>query len=166
METMRTTFEDIDNKSWRIAFDAPLIKRIRSDKQVDLLAIGDKEQFTQLDSDFITIVDVIWICCESQANERGINEIDFARRLTGDVLGHAIDAMWGALIDFFPQPKRSTLQLLVQKTRLGQERAAGVVAKAMESPKLMEAIEAETQRMVNQAIDKMRFQSATELPGS
>ena len=55
METMRTTFEDIDNKSWRIAFDAPLIKRIRSDKQVDLLAIGDKEQFTQLDSDFITM---------------------------------------------------------------------------------------------------------------
>jgi O-acetyl-ADP-ribose deacetylase (regulator of RNase III) len=45
----------------------------------------------------------LWILCESQADQAGVDEVAFVTGLGGDALGSAIEAFIEAVIDFFPQ---------------------------------------------------------------
>ena len=85
-------FNDAYARRWNIEFDDPRIRRVRSELGIDLT---DGQAYLQMAADTRLHVNAIWLLCESQAEQRGIGEIEFARALQGG----AIDRATTALID-------------------------------------------------------------------
>lgn len=54
------------------------------------------------------IAGILWVLCESQAKDRGVDERAFARGLTGEAIEQAGEGLVEAVMDFFPRAKVST----------------------------------------------------------
>lgn len=112
-------FTDANGKTWDVFIDIPIIKKLR-ENQLDVLNMfsGKMEVFEQIIGDPVKLVDTMWLVCERQIAERGMDEDGFARSLFGDALLSAADALVEGVCDFFPDPKRrATLRAVLRKSR-------------------------------------------------
>lgn len=112
-------FTDANGKTWDVFIDIPTIKKLR-ENQLDVLNMfsGKMEVFEQIIGDPVKLVDTMWLVCERQIAERGMDEDSFARSLFGDALLSAADALVEGVCDFFPDPKRrATLRAVLRKSR-------------------------------------------------
>lgn len=137
-------FVDVKGDEWRVKVTLPLLKRVRSDLDIDL---GKPTEFIALAENPIDACDVIYVLCRKQCERRNLTDEDFGSRLAGDVLEDAWKALEKAYLDFCPDRQRKALQSLVVASQ-GTEQAA------------MEVIE----RRLNDLTDS--FSSATNLEES
>jgi len=113
------SFTDAQSREWQIFIDVPTVKKLKQHK-LDILAIftGKMEVFEQVIGDPIQLVDTLWIVCEDQIRERGIDEVGFAKALYGDALMNAAEALVEGVCTFFPNPKqRAALRALLRKSK-------------------------------------------------
>lgn len=116
------TFKDNEGRPWTVAINIATAKRVKAatNGAVDLYsAVSDGlEALGKLLSDVLTLVDVIYLCCEEQAQAKNVSDVDFGRAMAGDVIEKATDAFLKALIDFFPDPRtRKTLATVIEKAK-------------------------------------------------
>lgn len=83
----------------------------------------------------VMFVDALYITCREQCETRGMNDIDFAKAIVGDVIDDAREAFEQALIASFPKDQRTKNAALLAKGK-------SLVAEVM--PKLLAQIEAVT----------------------
>jgi hypothetical protein len=121
------TFKDNNGIEWLLSINIQQVKRVRALAGVDLMEVG----VGKLDviADYIRMVDVLFVLCKKQAEERQIDDAKFAAGMGGDSIEFAQDALMEELIDFFPPRQRKLLAEIWEKTKKVADEAA---TKAME----------------------------------
>jgi hypothetical protein len=130
------TFKDNEGRPWTVAINIATAKRVKAVTGINLYdAVGNGlKSLADLLRDPLTLVDVIYLCCEEQAEAKHVTDVDFGRALAGDVIESAIDAFLQALIDFFPDARtRATLTTLIKKARTLQDRMFAQAQTAVEN---------------------------------
>lgn len=98
------TFKDAIGEEWAIELCTTTCIALKDACGVNLLEL-DSESMAKLIGDDAALVDVISFCCTGQIVRRKLSEHDFARRLIGDALEAAVDALVGELV-FISRPKK------------------------------------------------------------
>lgn len=130
------TFRDSTGREWVISITVDTVKRVRASCDVDLLGALGGDVLQRLITDPVLLCDVIYTCCEREANDRGITDVQFGEALAGDVIDHATTALLEALADFFPAGKRQVLQKALQKIGRLQAVALEKASELIDSPDL------------------------------
>lgn len=107
-------FKDNNNSEWEIAINVAAVRKVRNILNADLLDI--QTTMPRLLADPIFLVDVIYVLCQSQANECNISDEQFGSAMAGDALGAAKQALIEELKDFFPtREERIAVERAIQK---------------------------------------------------
>jgi hypothetical protein len=160
-------FKDRAGSNWTIAIDAPTIRDIRSECQIDLAAL-DGKTFEKLADDPVLLVDVLWVLCREQAKTLSITSEQFGRLLVGDAIEAATDAMLAGIADFFPQRKSQLVTAMAAKASeirgKGLELALSRINDPALSASLVNAMQANMDAEINATLT--RLSSATNSPAS
>lgn len=102
-----STFSDSLGKSWSLGLTVGLLREIRSKAGVDLgKAFTSEESLNQiLFGEADSLVKVLWVVCEKQAQERGVSPEQFAYLFDGASIERATEALLSAVADFFPRSR-------------------------------------------------------------
>ena len=105
------TFRDEEGRSWDLVVTAAEFRRCRRALALNLAECVAGELMQRLDGDPALLVDVIYVCCQPQAEQRQVSDEAFGRALAGESYYAAKLAFWEALADFFPResPERGVL---------------------------------------------------------
>jgi len=81
----------VRGRAWNVEINVDAIKRVRGTCGVDLLDASDKQKslLTDLATDPVLLVDVIYVVCKPQADDRGVSDEDFGRAMAGDAIDRA-----------------------------------------------------------------------------
>ena len=138
-------FTDSKGDTWNVEINGGTIKRVSDLLGVDLgqpLA-GDPPLITQFDTDIVFKVNLLCAVCHTQIVGRNIGEIEFAERLSGEVLQAASDALWRELADFFQSLGREEVVGVMRKQRQIVSDAIKHATEVIESGALEEAVNRE-----------------------
>jgi len=145
-------------REWELALNVGLLGRLRRDADFDLGKNTNKERLAEtLFADPETIVKVLWVIVEKQAEKASVSPEEFGYGFDGSAIESAATAFMEAIIDFFHRPavaKALTMQLPGMLTEF-DARMVGATEKAIEklkrstlndsagnSPELSESIQA------------------------
>ncbi|RIK72124.1 MAG: hypothetical protein DCC68_26760 [Planctomycetota bacterium] len=134
------SFKDTNGREWLVTLNVAQVKRVRERLGVNLADLQEGNLLTRL-ADPVTLVDVLFVLVQPQADENSVTDEQFAASLGGDTLSSASTALLEALCDFFPQPTRLMLRKVLAQT---QARQADAVTK----------IETEGDELIRTALDK------------
>lgn len=134
------SFKDTNGREWLVTLNVAQVKRVRERLGVNLADLQEGNLLVRL-ADPVTLVDVLFVLVQPQADENSVTDEQFAASLGGDTLSAASTALLEALCDFFPQPTRLMLRKVLAQT---QARQADAVTK----------IEAEGDELIRTALDK------------
>ena len=171
-----STFKDLNDKSWTVALDGPMIRAVRQTtctlgnacashgpkdgepKQpcdgVDLAAIdGSAAQRMQLDP--LLLHDTLWILCEAQARDAQIASPAFYAAVCGDATERGFAAIEQAISDFFPSRKRTLLTSLLSKQHQMSDKAYAMAQAKLENPALETAVMAKLEAQLDAQIEKL-----------
>jgi len=123
-------FTDSKGDEWAVALNVSTIKAVRQHLSIDLLDLDNGKLILNLTSDPIMLVDVIYVVCMDEAEERGVIDSEFGARMAGDVIADATEAMLGALVSFIPNPRdRANMAKVLNKTHQIMEATRDLVDK-------------------------------------
>ncbi len=134
------SYKDTNGREWLVTLNVAQVKRVRERLGVNLADLQEGNLLVRL-SDPVTLVDVLFVLVQPQADENSVTDEQFAAALGGDTLSSASTALLEALCDFFPQPTRLMLRKVLAQT---QARQADAVTK----------IENEGDELIRTALDK------------
>lgn len=137
------TFKDNEGREWCVAINSTTVKRVRDLLKVDLMSIvNDKEFIASLVNDPILLVDIIYVLCKSQADDRKISDEKFGEAMAGDAIALATEAMLDELVNFSPSAaKRKVLQTAFSRMKELDSLATAKVQKALDDPQFIANIE-------------------------
>ena len=90
------TFNDTTGETWVVSVTLGTLEDIRERLSVNIL-----DNPSEMPSGIRDMVNLVWVCCEDQANRLGVTPRDFGRRLDGDAIETAIEAFMESYTDFF-----------------------------------------------------------------
>lgn len=114
------TFRDNAGREWLVKVHVAGIARVRDTLGVDLYGLVDDglKGLGGLLGDPVGLVDVIYVLCRKEAEQRGVTDEDFGEAMAGDAIEAATAAFLEALTDFFPNPRvRAGLTRLLEASR-------------------------------------------------
>ncbi len=96
-------FKDAAGELWVIELDAVVLDNVRSELDVDLVDMS-AGGLAEVTSDAVKLFKVLAILCMDEREERNLTtDRAFAKRIKGDAIQNAIEAVVGAVEDFFPK---------------------------------------------------------------
>ena len=113
-------FADRNDVKWDIDITVGTLKRVRAALDVDLFKITDDKfaLMQEILNDPVLLVDILFIVCEQQVEERGMTDVQFGESLDGDTLFSAMNSFIEGMTDFFPERRgREALKKLMSKGR-------------------------------------------------
>ncbi len=143
-------FKDINGDEWTIDLNIGSARKIRSRmRQIESLNEIDFLDYAALLfslNDVFFAADLLFVVCEKEANERGIDSENFGTRLKGKVLFDAIAAFTAEYLDFFPDPTTAQkMKTLVEKNQKVQTTLCDAIVNAAEEEMTKLLDDAETQ---------------------
>lgn len=166
------TFTDCKGDKWRLSITIGHIKPVEAETGVNLLKMDkpfslDSEDWqddagnplvlmTRLELDTELLCSVIFALCVEQIAERGIDEVEFGKRLGISEAGHdayadAFGAFWTEAQSFFRQTRREHVATMISKQRETLDRAMAKVAQLTEeninTDKIVADVEARVRSM-------------------
>ena len=110
------TFQDRNGKAWRIELSFALWRRIKAETEIDLLdvAMPDGKALRQL-AEMENVGVVLWLYCEAQAVEAGIDRETFWMALHGDAIETGMKAIVDDLEDFSRSPQFTALRVSMEE---------------------------------------------------
>ena len=129
------TFFKAGGHEWQIAINITAVKQVRQALNINLAQL-EPEIFTRLVKDPETLVDVIYVLCRREAQERKMSDEDFGRMMAGDVIYEATKAFLDEYVNFVPDPAHrkmiwESLESMRQMEKTAMERAAGAIRKTI-----------------------------------
>lgn len=149
---MSTKFSDVKGRDWTIAITTGGVKAVRQRLDVDLVDLN-QSTIDRLSTDFVLLVDVLWVLCEQQAANKQppVSAEDFGESLVGDPIEAAATALVEAICRFFPQGRRLLLQTANAKTTQVRKKAEELALAKLNSLDLT-AFEKATQKRLEAEI--------------
>lgn len=128
-------FKDNAGRAWELRITPAGIRRTKTLVDVNLgtLLANQMQPLSELVSDPIALIDVVYCLCKPQADAIGVTDEQFGEGLVGDGLEAAVDAFLEALSDFFPSRQGRVLKTLFRKMREEQTTLAMELEKQIES---------------------------------
>lgn len=114
------SFTDAEGRTWRIRITTHEVRQVRDTlgRWLPDAANPASEFCQEISSDPVLLVDVLYVVCRSQAEERRVSDEDFGRALAGDAIWEASCALLEAVCDFFPsQAQRDARRALVDRSK-------------------------------------------------
>lgn len=125
-------FTDNKNRTWVVAINIPLAKRIRTELEFPEFLDLEKA-LTRFATEPILLYDTLWILCQAQASKKNVTEEDFGLSFSGQAIQEGGDAIVDALLDFSPPRQREVLSNLRTISDRYQTSMAGLIGKAKEN---------------------------------
>ena len=127
------SFKDTEGRKWTVQINVLACKRVRDELGVDLVNPNVMETVSEIAGDLIRSIDILYLICKDQAQERGLSDEDFGRSLAGEGVEQAIVALVESLADFSPNPKQG--ELLRETWKIGytlaRDKQTEAIAKVM-----------------------------------
>lgn len=101
------TFTDSKGTTWSLDLSVGHLLNIKTELGLNLL-----DNPEQLPDSLEKLVGILWITCQDQAQSDKIGPVDFAKRLSGDVLQVAVDKWMEEWGDFFVRLSPARGQLI------------------------------------------------------
>lgn len=120
-----TSFKDKEKRDWSIKIDYLIVEAIEEKIGFNILQLTSPAEAAKLTGS--KLLNVYWLLCEQQANDRKMSREDFVRSLDGDAVEAAGAATENALINFSQSRLQPTLKKLQAKNR---ELMAAAIQKA------------------------------------
>lgn len=108
-------FKDTAGREWVLDVTIASIKSVRDLVKVDLWNFF-KDESSRILGDPPLMVDVLYVLCKSQCEQRKLSDVDFGQLFHANVLEDAGNALIGAVIDFFPTSRQTILKATVAKS--------------------------------------------------
>ena len=143
---MDQTFTDNQGDNWLVFIDSYTARAARKELGYNLLATFSEERLLELVDDPAMVVDLVYLACREQCQQRGVSDRDFGRRLIGDAVDDATGALLRALADFFPTAKRQVLRKVLARAEEFQKNETRSLEEALATGEIDRAIEAGMQR--------------------
>jgi len=118
------SFKDAEGRAWDVEVTPYTLGNVRDLLGIDVARMATaRELFGMIADDPITLVNVLYVLCRDQAEERDISDRDFGRLLLGDVIDRATEAFVQGVVDFFPSRQRRLLRAALAKLEKARETA-------------------------------------------
>ena len=111
------SFIDLAKRKWVVEVTVSTVERVRALTEVDLLTIDVSDLAARLVSDPVLLCNVLYSVCKPQADKEDVTDEEFGTGLGGDALDEAVEALLGAMLDFFPQRRRTVFETALEKMR-------------------------------------------------
>jgi len=122
------TFTDNAGRTWTVAINVDVLKRVRGLVDVNLLDIIDGKLIERLYRDPVLLCDVVYAVCKPEADARSVSDEDFGRAMAGDAIEQATKALLEELVLFSPSPRdRANLQRVLDTTWQVMDKARDLV---------------------------------------
>jgi len=122
------TFTDNAGRTWTIAVNVDVVKRVRGLLEVDLLEVVEGKLIERLIRDPVLLCDVIYVVCKPEADANGISDTDFGKAMAGDAIEQATKVLLEELVSFSPSPRdRANLGRVLATTWRAMDRARDVI---------------------------------------
>ncbi|MBP9024759.1 MAG: hypothetical protein KBH81_01285 [Phycisphaerae bacterium] len=122
------TFTDNAGRTWTLAVNVDVLKRVRGLVDVNLLDILDGKLIERLYRDPVLLCDVVYAVCKPEADARSVSDEDFGRAMAGDAIEQATKALLEELVLFSPSPRdRANLQRVLETTWRVMDKARDLV---------------------------------------
>lgn len=147
------TFQTTDGQTWTIDLNIEAARELRAQmKDVETLKDVDFLDYAALLTsltDVFFAADLLYLVCQAEAQQRGIDAAAFGRLLKGSILFDGIAAFTAEYIDFFPNPA------IAEKMK--------AFAAKMETAQsaLIDAISARAEAEVGKIVDALGKESGT-----
>lgn len=140
MNTFNTKNADGTERTWMLEVDLPTRKAVlaATGNKVDLFDAFDGKLYQQL-ADVETRINVLWVMCKDQAGTE-VTEIAFAKSIKGDIVEQSGEALWQAIVDFFPTRQRQILTTAEAKRAELRGQAQTKILQAIDSVTLDELL--------------------------
>lgn len=127
-------FADKNGTDWIVEITVTTVAQCRSELEVDLLDTESTKEspslLVRLYQDPVVLVNVLYIVCRQQAEERSVSDAAFGRLFDGPSVERATDAIMEALVNFTPNPRqRARAQRELNQIRAGMDRMQDVADK-------------------------------------
>ncbi len=123
-------FTDAKGKDWVISITVNTIRKVKAKTGEDLSRAVEGDFLKRIGGDACLLGSILWALVEDKAE--GLTEDEFYDALAGDALEAAASAFVEALIDFFPQPRRSLLLKAHTAGKKAQEKAMEIATQQMD----------------------------------
>jgi hypothetical protein len=112
-------FKDHFGRDWDVEINVAQIKRVKNRLGHDIGKLeGDRiTGLLSILEDPILLCDTLFVLCEQQAKDRGINDEQFGESLQGDAILEAQEKLLEAFANFYPSQSRPLFATLVQKLK-------------------------------------------------
>ena len=145
------SFMDTKNRQWNLAVTVSSVKRVRELLDVDILGLLDddnKAVLRALSTDDIMMVNVIFAIIKPQADELGIDDVDFGECMAGDAIANAYIAFTEELANFSRNPNtRRLLGKALAKVTEVQDKLAGIAEARIDSGEIDRIVDNEVKRI-------------------
>lgn len=108
------TFKDAIGREWVVDVNVATARAVRDILKVDLFSLFEKEA-GRLFADPCLTVDVLYVLCRKQCDDRKVTDVEFGSGMSGDALLEGTNALIESVIDFFPSSRRPVLRAMVKK---------------------------------------------------
>ena len=151
LETRINQFQDAKKRKWVVRLTVSSLRATRDLLAIDLNDALDpsKGVIDSLANDPLLMMDVIYLCCKKQMDERDIDADEFSDAIEGDVIAEASQALINAIIDFFPSSKTDIIR---ESLAIKDKMVARMKKKAMKS--LSNVTEEQMEAAVQQLLKK------------
>jgi hypothetical protein len=127
-------YKDSEKREWKVVVNVGTAKAVKEALSVDLFNIYIDDA-NKLFSDPILFVNVLYVLCRKQCEDRKMTDEEFGAALTGDSLEEAANALLTEVANFFPSARAAVMLKLKAKAEV---RAEKLQTKAME---MLDALE-------------------------
>lgn len=155
-------FKDREGTEWELTIDMSSAMALKTEVGVDILEIAEGKDLVQLSGDLLVLGGALWTLVADQAKALNLDDKAFFRRLNGDALEAATEALVAECFDFFPSEKRALLKSAFEKIRSVEKNG---IQKAMKT--LQETTDEEFETLVTGFVRDLKRPGESPLnPGS
>lgn len=125
-------FKDAKDTNWDITVNVGTAKAVKDLTGVNLFDLYASEA-QKVFSDPCLLVNVIYVLCKKQAENRKISDVEFGERMIGDALEAASNALLLEVADFFPSGRRQVLKKMFEQSQTAAKQMEQDAIKKLES---------------------------------
>lgn len=142
-------FNDSEGRSWNVRVTVSTVRAVRDALDVDLMEAVEGKLLDRLSSDPVLLVDVLYVVCRTEADGRGVTDMQFGEAMAGDAIEHATMAFLEAIVDFFPNPRdRQNMRKVMAATFKAMDKARDLIENRLASGELERAADAAVRQIV------------------